>query len=197
MRITFLTALSFYAVFRHSYIDSYNILWYIRIIIVLCAPFAGLWSASHTLLSLYLRSTMLPSEIRVIAPLYFNDYAARNSLAAVSTCTPLCRRAMMCLYLRHQAFRSEQSRHGWKAINSFSLWLRTRSMSKCASRKTGGHQNWTILQTQEGSYEAETAGRFFLRFCLLFCRGTCHRRDTAGKESAPKSIRRRSGKEAL
>ena len=26
------------------------------------------------------------------------------------------------------------------------------------------------------------AGRFFLRFCLLFCRGTCHRRDTAGKE---------------
>ena len=38
------------------------------------------------------------------------------------------------------------------------------------------------------------AGRFFLRFCLLFCRGTCHRRDTAGKERAPKSIRRRSGK---
>ena len=28
---------------------------------------------------------------------------------------------VMCLYLRHQAFRSEQSRHGWKAINSFSL----------------------------------------------------------------------------
>ena len=26
------------------------------------------------------------------------------------------------------------------------------------------------------------AGRFFLRFCLLFCRGTCHRRDTAGKD---------------
>ena len=40
-------------------------------------------------------------------------------------------------------------------------------MSKCASRKTGGHQNGTILQTQEGSYEAETARRFFLRFCLL------------------------------
>ena len=32
MRITFLTALSFYAVFRHSYIDNYNILWYIRIV---------------------------------------------------------------------------------------------------------------------------------------------------------------------
>lgn len=65
---------------------------------------------------------MLPFKIRAIVPLHFNDYAARNSLAAVSTCTPLCRRAMMCLYLRHQAFRSEQSRHGWKAvINSFSL----------------------------------------------------------------------------
>ena len=64
---------------------------------------------------------MLLFKIRVIAPSYFNDYAARNSLAAFSTCTPLCRRARMCLYLRHQAFRSEQSRHGWKAINSFSL----------------------------------------------------------------------------
>ena len=64
---------------------------------------------------------MLSSEIRVIAPVYFNDYAARSFLAAFSTCTPPCRRAMMCLYLRRQAFRSEQSRHGWKAISSFSL----------------------------------------------------------------------------
>ena len=32
-------------------------------------------------------------------------------------------------------------------------------------------------------------------FAYRFCRGTCHRRDTAGKESAPKSIRRRSRKE--
>ena len=64
---------------------------------------------------------MLPLEIRVIAPLYFNDYAARILLAAFSTCTLPCRRAMMYLYLRRQAFRSEQSRHGWKAINSFSL----------------------------------------------------------------------------
>ena len=62
-------------------IDNYNILWHMRIIIVLCAPFAGLLSASHTLLSLYLRSTMLPSEIRVIAPSYFNDYAARSFLS--------------------------------------------------------------------------------------------------------------------
>ena len=41
------------------------------------------------------------------------------------------------------------------------------------------------------------AGRFFLRFCLLFCRGTCHRRDAAGKERAPKLLRRRSGKRSF
>ena len=64
---------------------------------------------------------MLPFEIRTIVPLHFNDYAARSFLAAVSTCTPPCRRAMMYLYLRHRAFRSEQSRHGRRVINSFSL----------------------------------------------------------------------------
>lgn len=34
-------------------------------------------------------------------------------------------------------------------------------------------------------------------FAYHFCRGTCHRRDTAGKENAPKSIRRRSGKRSF
>lgn len=34
-------------------------------------------------------------------------------------------------------------------------------------------------------------------FAYRFCRGTCHRRDTAEKENAPKSLRRRSGKEVL
>ena len=34
-------------------------------------------------------------------------------------------------------------------------------------------------------------------FLLTFFRGTCHRRDTAGKERAPKSIRRRSGKRSF
>ena len=31
-------------------------------------------------------------------------------------------------------------------------------------------------------------------FAYRFCRGTCHRRDTAGKENAPKQVRRRSGR---
>ena len=34
-------------------------------------------------------------------------------------------------------------------------------------------------------------------FAYHFCRGTCHRRDTAGKENAPKSLRRRSGKRSF
>ena len=34
-------------------------------------------------------------------------------------------------------------------------------------------------------------------FAYYFCCGTCHRRDTAGKERVPKSIRRRSGKKEL
>ena len=61
---------------------------------------------------------MLPFEIRVIVPLYFNDYAARSFLAAFSTCTFLCRRTTLNVHLRRQAFRSEQSRHGWKALST-------------------------------------------------------------------------------
>lgn len=34
-------------------------------------------------------------------------------------------------------------------------------------------------------------------FAYYFCRGTCHRRDTAGKERAQKSLRRRSGKRSF
>ncbi len=34
-------------------------------------------------------------------------------------------------------------------------------------------------------------------FAYRFCRGTCHRRDTAGIERAPKLIRRRSGKRSF
>ena len=34
-------------------------------------------------------------------------------------------------------------------------------------------------------------------FAYYFCRGTCHRRDTAGIERVPKSIRRRSGKRSF
>lgn len=64
---------------------------------------------------------MLLFKIRALRPYISMTMLREFSLVAFSTCTPLCRRAMMCLYLRHQAFRSEQSRYGRKAINSFSL----------------------------------------------------------------------------
>ena len=34
-------------------------------------------------------------------------------------------------------------------------------------------------------------------FAYYFCRGTCHRRDTAEKENAPKSLRRRPGRSCV
>lgn len=34
-------------------------------------------------------------------------------------------------------------------------------------------------------------------FAYRFCRGTCQRRDTAGKENAPKLLRRRSGRSCV
>ena len=39
--------------------------------------------------------------------------------------------------------------------------------------------------------------RILPAFLLTFFRGTCHRRDTVGKERAPKSIRRRSRKRSF
>ena len=68
---------------------------------------------------------------------------------------------------RVKAFRSEQSRHGWKATaSSFSLWLRTRSMSNYALLTVGDSENWTILQTQEGSSVSRN-GRDILPVFLL------------------------------
>ena len=80
---------------------------------------------------------MLPSEIRAAAPLYFNDYAVRRFLAAFSTCTPPRRRAMMCLYLKHQAFRSRQSRHGWKAIQKLFALIKNPKYVKMRLPKNG------------------------------------------------------------
>ena len=86
---------------------------------------------------------MLPFEIRAIAPLYSNDYAARSFLAAFSTCTPLCRRAKICLYLRHRAFRSEQSRHRWKDhYRSFALTKNSKYVKMRPPGKAGRPSEW-------------------------------------------------------
>ena len=128
---------------------------------------------------------MLPFEIRAIVPSCFNDYAVRRDfpLTAFSTCTPLCRRAKICLYLRHRAFRSEQSRHGWKDYyRSFALTKNSKYVKMRPPGKAGRPSEWN---------NTANAGRIVSKpkrqedsscvFAYRFCRGTCHRRDTAGK----------------
>ena len=128
---------------------------------------------------------MLPFEIRAIVPSYFNDYAVRRDfpLTAFSTCTPLCRRAKICLYLRHRAFRSEQSRHGWKDYyRSFALTKNSKYVKMRPPGKAGRPSEWN---------NTANAGRIVSKpkrqedsscvFACRFCRGTCHRRGTTGK----------------
>ena len=128
---------------------------------------------------------MLPFEIRAIVPSCFNDYAVRGKslLTAFSTCTLLCRRAKICLYLRHRAFRSEQSRHGWKDYyRSFALTKNSKYVKMRPPGKAGRPSEWN---------NTANAGRIVSKpkrqedsscvFAYRFCRGTCHRRDTAGK----------------
>ena len=62
-------------------------------------------------------------------------------------------------------------------------WEATRIEQYCKRRKDRMKPKW-----QEDSSCV---------FAYYFCRGTCHRRDTAGKERAPRSIRRRSGKRSF
>ena len=74
-----------------------------------------------------------------------NDYAVRRDfpLTAFSTCTPLCRRAKICLYLRHRAFRSEQSRHGWKDYyRSFALTKNSKYVKMRPPGKAGRPSEW-------------------------------------------------------
>ena len=88
---------------------------------------------------------MLPFEIRAIVPSCFNDYAVRRDflLTAFSTCTPLCRRAKICLYLRHRAFRSEQSRHRWKDYyRSFALTKNSKYVKMRPPGKAGRPSEW-------------------------------------------------------
>ena len=46
---------------------------------------------------------MLPFKIRAIAPLYFNDYAARIFSRHFSTCKSLCRRTTLSVYLKGES----------------------------------------------------------------------------------------------
>ena len=71
-------------------------------------------------------------------------------------------------------------------------------MSKCVLPKNGA--TIRIEQYCKRRKDRKKPKRQEDSSCVLasyFCRGTCHRRDTAGKERVPKSLRRRSGKRSF
>ncbi len=78
-----------------------------------------------------------------VTPACENNYAVRKFLTVFSTCTPLCRRAKICLYLRHRAFRSEQSRHRWKDhYRSFALTKNSKYVKMRPPGKAGRPSEW-------------------------------------------------------
>ena len=67
-------------------------------------------------------------------------------------------------------------------------------MSKCASRKRATMRIEQYCKRRKDRKKPKRQEDSSCVFAYYFCRGTCHRRDTAGKENAPKQLRRRSGK---
>lgn len=71
-------------------------------------------------------------------------------------------------------------------------------MSKCASRENrAAIRIEQYCKRRKDRMKPKRQGYPSCVFACRFCRGTCHRRDTAGKERAPKSIRRRSEKRSF
>ena len=75
--------------------------------------------------------------------------------------------------------------------------LTKKSMSKCASRKRATMRIEQYCKRRKDRMKPKRQEDSSCVFASYFCRGTCHRRDTAGIERAPKSIRRRSGKRSF
>ena len=66
-------------------------------------------------------------------------------------------------------------------------------MSKCASRKNrAATRIEQYCKRRKDRMRPKRQEDSSCVFAYRFCRGTCHRRDTAGKENAPKLLRRRS-----
>ncbi len=70
-------------------------------------------------------------------------------------------------------------------------------MSKCASRKRATMRIEQYCKRRKDRKRPKRQEDPSCVFAYRFCRGTCHRRDTAEKERAPKSLRRRSGKRSF
>ena len=70
-------------------------------------------------------------------------------------------------------------------------------MSKCASRKRATMRIEQYCKRRKDRMKPKWQEDSSCVFASYFCRGTCQRRDTAGKERAQKSLRRRSGKRSF
>ena len=70
-------------------------------------------------------------------------------------------------------------------------------MSKCASRKRATMRIEQYCKRRKDRMKPKRQGYPSCVFAYRFCRGTCHRRDTAGKENAPKLLRRRPGRSCV
>ena len=67
-------------------------------------------------------------------------------------------------------------------------------MSKCAPGKRAATRIEQYCKRRKDRMKPKRQGYPSCVFAYRFCRGTCHRRDTAEKERAPKSLRRRPGR---
>ena len=70
-------------------------------------------------------------------------------------------------------------------------------MSKCASRKRATMRIEQYCKRRKDRMKPKRQEDSSCVFAYYYCRSTCQRRDTAGKENAPKSLRRRSGKRSF
>ena len=71
-------------------------------------------------------------------------------------------------------------------------------MSKCASRKNrAATRIEQYCKRRKDRMKPKWQEDSSCVFASYLCRGTCQRRDTAGKERAQKSLRRRSGKRSF
>ena len=70
-------------------------------------------------------------------------------------------------------------------------------MSKCAPEKRAATRIEQYCKRRKDRMKPKWQEDSSCVFASYFCRGTCQRRDTAGKERAQKSLRRRSGKRSF
>ena len=79
----------------------------------------------------------------------------------------------------------------------FTLTKNSKHVKMCLPKSRAAIRIEQYCKRRKDRMKPKRQGDSSCVFAYYFCRGTCHRRDTAGIERAPKSIRRRSGKRSF